>query len=80
MCLLGMYLLQQIIRRRHTVRFFRIALSEMGHPIRSRGMLGIGLVHILSEFEQIPISPFKEKWKKPPKIGFLATFADDVFR
>ena len=64
----------------HTVRKLRITLIEIVHPIRSYGMLGKGLDYVLSEYEQIPTSPLKEKWKKPPKIGFLATFVNIVFR
>ena len=35
------------------------------HQIWARGGLGEGLDYIPSEYEQIPISPFWEKLKKP---------------
>ena len=44
----------------HTVLFSEVTLDEIIHPFWVRGMLGEGLDH-----EQIPISPFWEKLKKP---------------
>ena len=56
---------QQTTFRPHTVLFSEVTLDENVHPFWARGMLGEGLDHMWSEYEQIPASPFWEKLEKP---------------
>ena len=51
--------------RRHTVLFSEVTLDENRHPFWARGMLGEGLDHMWSEYEQMPASHFWEKLEKP---------------
>ena len=66
--------------RKHTVRFFKVTLIEMSHQIRARGMIGNGQDNIWSEYEQLPMDRFWEKFKKPLKLHFLALSADQFWR
>ena len=48
----------------HTILFSEVTLDKIGHRIWAHGKLGEGLDHMWSEYEQIPMSPFWEKFKK----------------
>ena len=53
------------IQRTHTVLFSEVTLDEIGHQIWVPGGLGEGLDHMWREYEQIPASPFWDKFEKP---------------
>ena len=48
--------------RAHTVLFSEVTLDKNWHQIWAHGGHGEGLDHMWSEYEQIPISPFWEKF------------------
>ena len=69
------YLICTRLTRTHTARIFKVSLNKMSRRIWAREVNGHAKIYMWCDFQQFPASLFWKKWKKPPKMGFLANFS-----